>query len=244
MASKSHASLEARLENNIALYIFLQTLTKYNPTAPELKADAIKLRINTDVIPAMTPYRNTKHALDISQGNADVIFDKIHDVAIEVRSETFETFYGSEFYDSVNHLVRLITGENVSRYSASHPKKENDPATQENEAEWTSVSQLDRESRLGNYKSLIELLTAKGDYDPEDADIKIPKLQTLADEAFAVLKDLDEKRTAFTNARSPVLKYFDGPGGLSEIAARAKRNVKRNYGKDSPEYKALVNKAY
>lgn len=44
--------------------------------------------------------------------------------------------------------------------------------------------------------------------------------------------------------RSLVLKYLDDPGGLSEIAARAKRNVKRNYGKDSPEYKALVNKAY
>ena len=44
--------------------------------------------------------------------------------------------------------------------------------------------------------------------------------------------------------RSTVLNYFDGPGGLAEVAARAKRNVKRNYGKDSPEYKALVNKAY
>ncbi len=39
-------------------------------------------------------------------------------------------------------------------------------------------------------------------------------------------------------SRSLVLNYFDGPGGLSEVAARAKRNVKRNYGKDSPKYKA------
>lgn len=244
MASKSHASLEDRLDNNIALYIFLLTLIKYNPTAPELKAAAIKLNINTNVIPAMTPYRNTKEALDITQGNADVIFDKIHDTAIEIRSEAFETFFATEFYNSVNHYVRLITGENVSRYSATHPKKEDDPATPEDESEWTSVSQLDRESRLGNYKSLISLLTAKGDYDPEDADIKIPKLQLIADDAQAALIDLFDKGTAFTNARSLVLKYFDGPGGLSEIAARAKRNVKRNYGKDSPEYKALVNKAY
>jgi hypothetical protein len=244
MASNSHASLEARLDNNIALYIHLESLSKYNPTAPELKAAAIKLRIDTDVIPAMTPYRNAKEALDISQGKADAIFDKIHNIAIDIRSEVFETFYASEFYDSVNHYVRLITGENVSRYSAAHPKKVDDPATPENEAEWTSVSQLDRESRFGNYKSLISLLTEKGDYDPEDADIKIPKLQTLSDEARDILKELSTKGTTFTNARSLVLKFFDGPGGLSEIAARAKRNVKRNYGKDSPEYKALVNKAY
>jgi hypothetical protein len=107
-----------------------------------------------------------------------------------------------------------------------------------------SKSHISLKARLGFYNSPFNLLTSKGDNNPEDADIKIPKLQILADDALAVLKDLFDKGTAFTNARSLVLKFFDGPGGLSEIAARAKRNVKRNYGKDSPEYKALVNKAY
>jgi len=107
-----------------------------------------------------------------------------------------------------------------------------------------SKSHASLEARPGLYNETDNLLISKGDQNTEDADIKIPQLQILADDAQAALKDLMEKGTAFTNARSPVLNYFDGPGGLSEIAARAKRNVKRNYGKDSPEYKALVNKAY
>ena len=244
MASKSHASLDVRLENNVKLYLFLLTLIKYNPTALDLKPDAIKTKVETVVKPAMEPYRSAKQALDISQGKADVIFDKIHSISIEIRSEAFETFYNSDFHESVNHYVRLITGENVSRFSATRPKKEDDPNTPENEAEWTSVSQLERESILGNFKSLIALCIAKGDYDPEDDDIKIPELQTIATNAELALKDLGDKGPIFTNARSLVLNYFDGPGGLAEVAARAKRNVKRNYGKDSPEYKALVNKVY
>lgn len=244
MASNSHASLDVRLENNVNLYTSLLTLPKYNPTAPDLKPDAIKTQVETVVKPAMEPYRIAKQELDISQGKADAAFDIIHTISIEVRSEAFETFYNSDFYNSVNHFVRLITGENVSRFSATRPKKEDDPNTPENEAEWTSVSQLERESILGNFKSLIALCISKGDYDPEDEDIKIPQLQTIASNAELALKDLGTKGTEFTNARSLVLNYFDGPGGLAEVAARAKRNVKRNYGKDSPEYKALVNKVY
>ena len=244
MASKSHASIEDRYQNGIYLYSHLLTLLKYNPTAAVLQAAKIKLLINTVITPLMTPYRDTKEIEKIARGICDAVFDTIHDLAIEIRSESFETFFGTDFYNNVNHYVRLITGENVSRYSVTHPKKEDDPATPEDESEWTSVSQLDRESRLGNFKSLISLLTAKGEYDPEDNDIKIPELQIVAVDAQAKLKDLSEKTVKATAAKTAVMIYFDGPDGLSEIAARAKRNVKRNYGKDSPEYKALVNKAY
>jgi hypothetical protein len=124
------------------------------------------------------------------------------------------------------------------------PAPNTSPITPETTEEWTSVSQLDRESRLGNFKTLIKLLVAKGGFVPEDDDLKILALENLVTSAQAILEELAEKNTNFTNARSAVLKFFEGPGGLTEIATRAKRNVKRNYGLKSPEYKALVNKAY
>jgi hypothetical protein len=100
------------------------------------------------------------------------------------------------------------------------------------------------ESRLCIYNEPLKLLTSKSEFAPECTDIITPKLQSLVDDALVIIKDLFEKGTGFTNARSLVLQFFDGPDGLFEIAARAKQNVKRNYRKDSPEYKALVNKAY
>jgi hypothetical protein len=240
MVSNFHTSLKVRLDNNIVLFVHLEKPAIYKPASLELKAVAIKLFLTTKVKPSIAPYRNTKHALDISQGNTDAIFEKDHDLAIEVILETIKTFYSSEFYDRINHLVRLITGENVSRYSDSHPHKEDDPSTHENEAEGTAVSRPDRTSKSGNHKSLIELLNEKGNYNPEDAELKISELQNISDDAKAPFKDLDEKVTAFTNVRSHMLKYFDGAGGLSEIAASAKRNVKRNCGNYSLKYKSFM----
>jgi len=240
MVSNFHTSLKVRLDNNIVLYVHLEKPAIYKPTSLKLKAAAIKLLLTTKVKPSIAPYRNTKHALYILQGNTDVIFEKDRNLAIEVNIETIKTFYCLEFYDFINHLVRLITGEKVSRYSDSHTHKEDDTGTHENEAEGTAVSQFERTSKSGNHKSLIEFLNEKGKYDPEDADLKISEQQNISDDTKAPLKELCEKRTALTNARLLSLKFFDSPGGLHEIAARAKRYVKRNYGKDSLKYKNFM----
>jgi len=240
MVSNSHTSLKVRPDNNIVLCVHLKKSTIYKPISLELKAVAIKLLLTTKVKPSIAPYRNTKHAMDISQGNTDAIFEKDHDLAIEVILESFKIFYGAKFYNGVNHLVCLITGKNVSRYCDSRPHKEDDPGTHENEAEGTALSELDRTSKCGNLKSLIEPLNEKGNYDPEDAELKISERQTISDDVQAALKDLGEKKPAFIKTRLSVLNYFNGPGGLSEITARTKRNLKRNYGKDSLKYKNFM----
>ena len=78
MASKSHAFPEAEHDNNTAIYTHLELLMKFNLNAPELKYAAIKLRIDTDAIPAMFPYGKSKKVPDITQGIKDVISNRNH----------------------------------------------------------------------------------------------------------------------------------------------------------------------
>ena len=61
---------------------------------------------------------------------------------------------------------------------------------------------------------------------------------------FGCNNTVAEKETAFINERRNVIHLFDGQGGLTDRARRAKMHVSRKYGRNSPEYKVLVNKVY
>lgn len=245
MNNKSNAKLEVRFENSKSLVMALSAYQKYNPSSEDIKPGTYSQFI-TEVENQLTPYKTANGAVMNAMKDNKAIFSRLSAVARKIRSEIGEVkSRKSPEYVQVNSIVKLITGQNIIAHSRivgikrSKMRGENEP-----EPEFNSVSQLDFNSRLGNLKTLIGLLRNYNFYNPADESISIAALEQLERALADSLRTVMDKGTEYTTERSKIINIFNGESGLSDRARRAKMNVLRNYGKDSPEYKAIVRKEY
>ncbi len=248
MSTNKSASMEARIKNNKDLVISIKEYTRYQPTSEDIKKENYEaFLVNAES--AMTELKNTIGLLSTEKKHCSDLFDKLINTARYIRSETGELKgTDSNEYEQVNSIVKLITGENVTLHSAKKMKmkkeKNMDPGEGEEAKSGSSVSQQDRKSMLGNFRLLLGLLRSYTFYDPADETLKLPALETFETELTASLEKVAEKETAYINKKSRIIEYFNDKGGLRDRARRAKMHVKRKYGTNSPEYKALVNRKY
>ncbi len=245
MSTKISASLGARYENSKTLVSAIKKYSDYDPTSGDIQAGTYEQFLET-VDDQMIPYKNAYGALINTAAENRATFENMILTARKVRSEIAEVKgKKSSEYNQVNSIVKLITGQNVRDHSIikikalKENKKDNEPPQ-----EFNSVSQLDYENRLDNFKSLTALLRSYSFYDPKDADIKIAGLESTENALTRSLENIAEKENTFTVERSRIIHLFEGSGGTADRARRAKMHVSRKYGHGSPEYKALVNKKY
>ncbi len=244
MSTNKSASLEARIKNSRELAITIREFTLYEPTSDDIKKNNYETFVET-VDSSLVPFRNSAGALATVRKSNAILINRMVNISKAVRSEIAELRgRKSDEYKLVSNIVKSITGQNISEHSRTKKKissshKEGDP-----EITSISVSKLDNKSKLGNFRELTGLLTNWDFYNPADSTITIQALQTLENEVTQSLDEFALKNAENVNERSKVLYYFDGNGGLRDRASRARMHVKRKYGKDSPEYKALINKVY
>lgn len=244
MAANKSASLEARIKNSRELAITIREYTLYEPTSDDIKKNNYETFVET-VDSSLVPFRNSTGALATVRKSNVILINRMVKISKAVRSEIAELRgRKSDEYKLVSNIVKSITGQNISEHSRTKKKissshKEGDP-----EVTSISVSKLDNKSKLGNFRELTGLLTNWDFYNPADFTITIQALQTLENEVTQSLDELAFKNAENVNERSKVQHYFDGNGGLRDRASRARMHVRRKYGKDSPEYKALINKVY
>ena len=245
MSTKISASLGARFENSKTLVSAIKKYADYDPTSGDIQSGTYEQFLET-VDNQMLPYKNAKGAVSNATKDNKALFDNMIAVTRKIRSEIGEMKgKRSAEYRQVNSIVKLITGQNVADHSLikskalKENKKDNEPPQ-----EFNSVSQLDYENRLDNFKSLTALLRSYSFYDPKDADIKIAGLESTENALTQSLENMAEKENTFTVERSRIIHLFEGSGGTADRARRAKMQVSRKYGHGSPEYKALVNKRY
>ncbi|HMQ69843.1 MAG TPA: hypothetical protein PKA90_12780 [Ignavibacteria bacterium] len=244
MATNKSASYEARLKNNKDLVISVSGYSKYNPTSEDIKKENYSGFLkNTEA--AMTELKNSIGSLSTERKINKELFENMVNTARAVRSETGELRgTDSNEYGQVNSIVKLITGENVSKHSMKKKEVNKNLKDGEEEPDSNSVSQLDNKSKLGNFRLLNGLLRSFTFYLPDEKSISIASLEAMETVLTESLERIAEKENAFTNRRSAIMHYFNDKGGLRDRAKRAKMHVKRQYGNRSPEFKALVNKNY
>ncbi|MEZ4823050.1 MAG: hypothetical protein R2942_11760 [Ignavibacteria bacterium] len=244
MNTNKSASLEAKLVNSKDLLTSVKDLSKYNPSSEVIKIDNYENFIN-ETDGAVTQYKSASGYLQNATMNANAAFEKLVKISRDIRSEIQELKgASSEEAEAVNSIVILITGENVQKHSKMKKKTLKGLKDGEDPPQFSSVSALDHESRLGNFRTLLGLLKTFEFYEPLDAEITISSLEAFENELKERLDDIAEKEIAYTNQRSRVMNYFNGEHGLKDRAVRAKKHVKRKYGVKSPEYKLLTNKKY
>ena len=244
MSTNKSASLEARIKNNIDLIQKIREYSLYNPTNENIRAENYAAYAD-QVDSHMTQYREAYGALINSIKDNASIFTRLEKLSRDVRFEIGEVKgKQSAEYAQVNSIVKLITGENINEHSKMKKKvmgglKEGDP-----KPEFSSVSALDFKSKLGNFKSLIGLIRNYDFYAPAESNITVTSLEAFEREVSGSLVNVASRETNYTNKRSAVIHYFNDENGLKDRAGKAKMHVKRKYGVNSPEYKALVNRNY
>jgi len=130
-------------------------------------------------------------------------------------------------WNKVDYIVKMITGANVSLHSQNKrtillEKKEGDP-----EPHFSSVSQQDLKSRLGNFRTLTGLVRNFHFYNPSDPQLSLSSLEALEDEASQTLAEKSAAESNLVIERSRIIHYFNGKGGLKDRSNRAKVHVKK-----------------
>ena len=131
--------------------------------------------------------------------------------------------------DAVKALAKKIKGQRAKpKPSAS----DTEPTPKNN-----SASQMDFDSRLNNFDALVKTLQGDAAYLPNEAELKLPALQTL-------VATLQTRNSAVDTAYQPVsLARANRNGvlyhpitGLVAVAALVKKYVKSVYGATSPQF--------
>jgi len=244
MNTNKSASLEAKLVNSKDLLTTIKDLSKYNPSSEIIKIENYGNFIN-ESDGAITQYKTASGNLMNAGMNANLAFEKLVKISREIRSEIQELKGASSVEaEAINSVVKLITGENVTEHTKMKKKVLKRLKEGEDPPQFSSVSALDHESRLGNFRTLIGILKTFEFYEPIDSEITVASLEALEIELKKRLDEIAEMEIAYTNQRSRVINYFNGEHGLKDRAVRAKKHVKRKYGINSPEYKLLTKKIY
>lgn len=236
--------MEARLRNSKDLITFIKEYELYDPTSEDLKKENYEAFV-TEVDNALSPLKNRTGAMLSSGATVKSVINEIVLTSRNIRFEMIELKgKESEEYRLVNNIVKLITGENISDHSEKIKEIKKTLKEGEQAPEFISVSELDRKSMLGNFRSLLQLLKNFDFYTPSDNTITIAALEDLKERVTNAMTDYAEKQSGFVSESSRISHYFDDKNGLKDRARRAKIHVKRKYGRHSQEYAALSKKIY
>lgn len=236
--------MEARLKNSKDLITFIKGYELYDPTSEDLKPENYESFVAI-VDNSVTPLKNNYGALLNSGAELSSVIKEVKRTSRIIRAEIHELKGNdSEQYRLVNNIVKLITGENITKRSEKKKKIMENLKEGETAPEFISVSELDRKSILGNFRSLLQLLKNFDFYTPSDKTITIEALEILEAKFTASLADFADKESGYVSERSRIAHYFEDKSGLKDRARRAKIHVKRKYGRDSEEYSALSKKKY
>jgi hypothetical protein len=246
MSSKSQAGYGSKLKNSEDFMEIIPTLTKYNPIPTDIKT-ATYVPFVVSVRTAMTPFNTAEGKFTTCQNETQVIQDLVIGTTRKVRGVLFEIYTDNETYQDYNHIIDLITGDNVRKNSAKRkaeaeanpPADPNAPAV-----DFQSVSQQDRGSIYTFFTTLIDELSLDVNYLPNEPELKTVGLKTLRDDFGLKLKELAKLEGEFNAQEAIIQPLFVGPSSLHDRAERSKVHIKRQYGVDSIEYKSVTGKKY
>ena len=228
MKTQKSASLEAKIKNSKDLIIIIKDLALYDPTSEKLKIANYESFVN-EVNESITPLRIAKGYLDDAKKQARHAFKDLEKVCKNIQSEVDEMrSASSDEYAQVRNIVKLITGVNVVEHAKMKKKILAGLKEGEIPPKFSSVSQLDYKSKLGNFRALLGILTTFGFYNPSDSSI--------SKEALALLEDLDalvgrmsKRRLAalFSALGAEVVVKFDALQQKSRTLHKPKSGVLR-----------------
>jgi hypothetical protein len=135
--------------------------------------------------------------------------------------------------ESINNKIQ------GKRSTPKSPPKKNEDGTEE-PSDSNSVAQQGVDEQVINMNKLVELVSSKPEYAPNEFDLKVSYLQTYLTNLEAANNNVKSTTTVWSNDRisRDVLFYADKTG-LFDISKGVKKYAKSAFGPTSPKFKQI-----
>ncbi len=211
---------------------------KYNPSNPLLALAALKTKET-----AARSSVNAVNATFIQLANASNERENAFQPLNVLVTRVLNTLRSSQSADNTDATIftiaRKIHGSRAASSKAAAKKAA--AANPEVKIETVSVSQLSYDSQVDNLDRFVEALAAIPEYNPNEEDLKVATLKTVAVE-FRKLNNLCSTTSyALDSARAIRNTELYAPNtGLVDVALGVKTYVKAIFGATSEEYKRIA----
>ncbi|HEX2967504.1 MAG TPA: hypothetical protein VHO46_00250 [Bacteroidales bacterium] len=210
----------------------------YNPSKPGLTiAEMQKLAEKGDlaisnVSAAMAVY---KKAID-SRNSA---FEPLNKLLTRVMNALKASDTTDNMDKSARELVRKIQGVR------SKPKRTEEEKKADTEAgiiyDEVSASQMSYDSRTGNFRELVQLLSSIPEYIPNEKELQVDTLKSLSDDLITKNIFVINAMMALNNARASRNEIMYSPvKGMVDVALDVKSYLKSVFGPTSLQYKKVA----
>lgn len=209
----------------------------YNPAKASIKAAAL-VTLATTTRTQFATEKGLMPAYTLAVAAREVAFEPLPKLMTRVLASIKSSTTTDRLDENINSLIKIIKGSNTA------PKKTDEEkaalAAEGKSTKEISTSRQSYESRVENLELLIKYLAGIPQYAPNEADLKVTALTTLA-------ADLKAKNTAVIAAQTPLSNariarnalLYTPITGLVDTALDAKTYIKSLYGATSPQYKQI-----
>lgn len=236
MASTSETGHAKNVANLETLISFISAYcTTYNPSRETIKIPALQTLLSN-----AKASLNAVNAAQPNFSNAvaaqELAFEPLSKLITRVNNALKATDTSEQVDESAQTIIRKLQGKRAT------PKVQ---ATEGQEANQISTSQMSYDSRIENLDKLIMLLTSVPEYNPNEEELKVSSLT-------AVYNDLIAKNAAVLAANVPLSNariarneiLYKEKTGLVDTAFDVKTYVKSLFGASSPQYKQISKLAF
>jgi hypothetical protein len=238
MTTISESSYAKNIANFESLLIAIRSFgLAYNPVKESIKIPAMETLL-AQANESLVEYATAQSAYSTSVDAQKDAFKPIGQLITRVRNALQASDSTAENNQTAETIFRKLQGQ---RASAKLTKEEK--AAMEAEGKTVnqiSVSQMGYSDRIVNMRNAISLLSTIPAYNPNEEELKVVALSTLADQ-------LQEKNTNVTSAfvqltvarnkRKDIVR--DSDKSLAKTASDAKAYIKSLFGTTSTEYKQI-----
>jgi hypothetical protein len=226
----SETSFGARLLRAQNLHSYITNFAGFTPPRTQESATAFGdlLTVVSNANIAMTIAKQnyntaTSQRFDAFRSNTNSVFKLLPTIRGAVEAQ-----YGKSSleFKQIDAAIKIIRNNKIVRIAA----------TETTEASTISLSEQSYGSSTQYFTNLVNNLTQLTGYNPSNATIKIPALQTLLTHINSLNMQVASSYQAMSSSRNARnIAYTD----LKDRASRIKAYTKGNYGTMSPEYKLV-----
>ena len=205
----------------------------YDPNNPliELANLQTKLAALQTAFSAVAPLAATE---TLAVNDRVAVFEPLSKLVTRISNASAVNINDPLFADNLRTIVLKLQGRRAGQVVNNPENADEPPKT-------SSASQMSYDNRLAHFFELITLLDTQGSYNPNEADLQIPALQTLLAEMQTNNAAVINATIAVQNARiARDENAYNDTDGILALANLVKKYVKSLFGANSPQYKQLT----
>ena len=205
----------------------------YNPSNGALKVSNLQAALAT-AQGTMSGFSDSLIPWKLKVNDREAEFEGSGKLATRVDAIFASSGASKQDISDMKGFVRLIKGGRAKKL------KVDDPNTPVDESKHNSVSQRSYTQVVEHWKNIIKLASQVTEYNPNEADLKVPALQTKVDAMELKNQEVIDTLTPVQNARTARnAALYDDPTSIYELQKLVKAYVKGAFGASSPQYKQI-----